>query len=142
MAGSRLQIDTELLKQAATAAEKANEEITQAMEMINRVTEHNDWNCKKRDVINSYASENRQAIGIIQSNSSSFYSAVKEASRRFSDKEEELARNSNRLDDIISSIIVKVPTIGGGIGSAAGSVGVSIMSEIASSLGPNGGKNG
>lgn len=149
MAGSMLHIDTELLKQAATVAGTANEAITQALNLINQVTEHHDWVCSKREIINNYAVENRQAINVLQNNASSFYEAVKTASDRFTEKEEELASASDKLEGIISSVIVKVPAIGGGIGSAVGSVGLTGLSDIASSissgaasLSSNGGKHG
>ena len=145
MAGTVLQIDTELLTQSAEAARNANEAITQAMNLINQVTEHQDWVCSKRDAINDYARSNREAIGILQQNANSFYSAVKNSADRFADKEQELANQSNKLDEIISSVIVKVQTIGGGIGSAAGTVGISSMQDIGSSLGGHssgGGKHG
>lgn len=135
MAGTVLQIDTELLTQSAEAARNANEAITQAMNLINQVTEHQDWVCSKRDAINDYARSNREAIGILQQNANSFYGAVKMSADRFAEKEQEISNRSNKLDEIISSVIVKVPPIGGGIGSATGSVGISSMQDIGSSLG-------
>ena len=135
MAGTGLQINTELLTQSAEAARNANEAITQAMNLINQVTEHQDWVCSKRDAINDYARSNREAIGILQQNANSFYGAVKMSADRFAEKEQKISNRSNKLDEIISSVIVKVPPIGGGIGSATGSVGISSMQDIGSSLG-------
>ena len=134
MAGSILQLDTELLKQAAAAAKTANDAITQAMNLINQVTEHQDWVCSKRDVINEYARNNRAAIGTLQESANSFYAAVQNAADRFVDKEQEIANHSNKLDEIISSVIVKVPGISGAIGSASGSVGMMDMGDIGSSI--------
>ncbi len=145
MAGTVLQIDTELLAQAAEAARNANEAITQAMNLINQVTEHHDWVCSAKDEINKYARLNREAIGILQQNADSFYGAVKMAADRFAEKEQEIANQSNKLEEIVRSVIVKVPPIDGGIGSASGSVGISSMQDIGSSLGGHssgGGRNG
>ena len=45
-------IDTEELKRAAAIARRANEAITEAMNLLNRIVVHNDWECAERDAIN------------------------------------------------------------------------------------------
>ena len=105
MAGSVLHIDTDLLKQAALAAKRANDNITQAMTLINQVTEHNDWQCSRRDQINEYARNNRAYIGKLQADAESFYNAVQTVSDRFVEREQQAANRSNSIDEKIGDIM-------------------------------------
>lgn len=138
-----LQVDTDLLRQAVQIASQANDAITNAMNIINRVTEHNDWICSERDTINEYARKNRQDIGILQNKASNFYTAIKTSSEKFDAKEKDLVNKSNKMDDIISKAIVKVTPISSTTsttsGAATGKVEISDFSSISSSLAGNGG---
>ncbi len=141
-----LQIDTDLLRQVVQIASQANDAITNAMNIINRVTEHNDWICSERETINEYARRNRQDIGVLQSNANNFYQAVKTSSEKFDSKEQELVQISNKIDDIIGKAIVKVnpisPVSSSTVGSASATIGLSDLQSVASSLETNGGKHG
>lgn len=146
MAGSVLHIDTDLLKQTALAAKRANDNISQAMSLINQVTEHNDWQCSRRNQINEYARNNRADIGKLQADAESFYNAVQTVSDRFVEREQQAANNSNPIDEIISRVMSVAPSI---ISSAttgvppavSGSIGLTGFSNIDSSL-SGGGKHG
>ena len=122
MAGIDINIDTDSLKLAANTAKKANDSISQAMTLINEVTEHNDWQCARRDQINEFARNNRIAIGKLQ-------------------------KKSDKIDDLLSKISSIAPSIqpSAKTGSASGAVSISSLPDMGSSLenhSSGGGKHG
>ena len=147
MAGIDINIDTDSLKLAANTAKKANDSISQAMTLINEVTENNDWQCARRDQINEFARNNRIAIGKLQSDAESFYNAIQITTDRFLEREQEVAKKSDKIDDLLSKISSIAPSIqpSAKTGSASGAVSISSLPDMGSSLenhSSGGGKHG
>ncbi|MBR2701868.1 MAG: hypothetical protein IKE77_07280 [Erysipelotrichaceae bacterium] len=113
-----LNIDTDVLRNSVSIAERANNEISEAMNLLNQITIHNDWICPQRDEINNYTMMNRERIRVIQNNSASFYSAIKESSNIFDETERENMNAHNNLDGIIARILSISPSTFGGTGFA------------------------
>ena len=147
MAGIDINIDTDSLKLAEKKKKKANDSISQAMTLINEVTEHNDWQCARRDQINEFARNNRIAIGKLQSDAESFYNAIQITTDRFLEREQEVAKKSDKIDDLLSKISSIAPSIqpSAKTGSASGAVSISSLPDMGSSLenhSSGGGKHG
>lgn len=118
-----LNIDTSILRSSVSVAEQANTAITEASNLLNSITVHDDWVCRERDKIKEMTLSNRQNAHQIQERSSSFYSAIKTASEKFDTTEQDSCRRINGLDDSIGKITTVVPkiteSIFGGSGSGA-----------------------
>ena len=147
MSNLEINIDTDSLKLAANTAKKANDNISQAMNLISQVTEHNDWQCARRDQINEFARNNRIAIGKLQSDAESFYNAIQITTDRFFVCLQEVAKKSDKIDDLLSKISSIAPSIqpSAKTGSASGAVSISSLPDMGSSLenhSSGGGKHG
>lgn len=118
-----LNIDTSILRSSVSVAEQANTAITEASNLLNSITVHDDWVCRERDKIKEMTLSNRQNAQQIQERSSSFYSAIKTASEKFDTTEQDNCRRINGVDDSIGKITTVVPkiteSIFGGSGSGA-----------------------
>lgn len=147
MSNLEINIDTDSLKLAANTAKKANDNISQAMNLISQVTEHNDWQCARRDQINEFARNNRTAIGKLQSDAESFYNALQIVADRFVEREQDVAKQSNSIDELLQKTISLVPSIAksAASGAASGAVSISSLPDMGSSLenhSSGGGKHG
>ena len=109
-----LDLDTDALRASVTVAEQANNEITQAMNLLNQIVVHEDWVCKERDNIKNYTLTNRQRVQELQAHSSAFYSAIKQSSERFDQAEQSMIQRVNQMDGLLSQIHNVVPTLGAG----------------------------
>ena len=54
-----LSIDPENLKSVAQNAQRVNADIDSAMQLLNQISAHNDWNCKERKQLNEYTVQNK-----------------------------------------------------------------------------------
>lgn len=106
-----LNIDTEILRSSVNVAEQANEAITEAANLLNAITVHEDWNCSERDRIKEMTLSNKQKAQQIQQRSSGFCAAIRTASERFDTVEQESCHRVNGVDDIIGKISTIVPKI-------------------------------
>ena len=101
---AHLDIDTDQLRSAVTVAEKANEEITEAMNLLNRIVEHKDWVCKERNSINNNTVYNKETAKQIQGKSNAFYQAIKQASDMFDQVEQDNIKRTNQVDGLIGEM--------------------------------------
>lgn len=109
-----LDIDTDELRTLTTTALRTNDSITEAMNLLNQVATHNDWNCPQRDQINTNTLNNRLKAQMIQGNSAAFYSAIKSASDEFDQAEQNLVNRQSGLDDVIGRVASIVEGMGAG----------------------------
>ena len=49
-----IDLETDVLRETTETAKRANENIDQAVELLNQVVIHDDWGCSERDEINNY----------------------------------------------------------------------------------------
>lgn len=123
-----LNIDTSILRSSVSVAQQANEAISEAANLLNEITVHEDWICRERDRIKEMTTSNKQKAQQIQERSSSFYSAIQTASERFDSTEQDSCRRINGVDDIIGRITTIVPKISENVHGGSGSgTGISIM---------------
>lgn len=100
-----LELDTDQLRSAVSAAEKTNSELTEAMNYLNMIVVHNDWVCPERKELNANTENNKQTASTIQQNAESFYNAIKQASQRFDEVEQSNVTRTNTVDGLISAIV-------------------------------------
>lgn len=100
-----ISIDTDMLRQLATAANEANEAIGNATLQLTAITEHRDWGCKEKNTINEYTISNKKKIRILQDNSSSFLSALNDVVNDFENTEKNVCSNTGGIDSIIANVM-------------------------------------
>ncbi len=130
-----ININTDELEQTVQIARRANEAITEVAQLLNSVTEHQDWECKSRNVINDNIRAFRSLSLTLQQDANSYYTAILNATNRFLETEKCMISKTNEVDDIISFFLSKVPSGGGGGHAIAGS---NVKQQIASKSGGGG----
>lgn len=107
------QVNTDTLVQAVSVAEKANQEISSAMSLLNMVAEHTDWECPERDLLVEKTRANKVKIKDIQTKSEGFYNAIAQAKDQFLETEKNCSNRSNQMDALISELQNIVPGVAG-----------------------------
>ena len=100
-----LSIDPENLKSVAQNAQRVNADIDSAMQLLNQISAHNDWNCKERKQLNEYT------IRILKENSDVFLNAVQKAAQDFQDTEKNLSTIFASVDDVIRTVLSVTPNV-------------------------------
>lgn len=100
-----ISIDTAIMRNLVTATSTANNAITDAMEVLNRISTHNDWACKEKDAINEYTNTNKNRIHQLQENSSAFLSAITGAATEFEETETSISDMFSSVESMISNIL-------------------------------------
>lgn len=103
-----ISINTEVLASVAALARSINEEINEISAIMNRVTTHDDWNCKERDGINEDIVQNRNMQKSIQNMSENFATLLTDIADRFLEAERTLPNKFQRIDAIIGTAISAV----------------------------------
>lgn len=92
-----ISIDTDIMKELVRATSTANDAIDEAVEVLNKITIHNDWGCKEKNSINNYTTSNKNKIKTLQEHSRSFLSILSSVSAEFENSE-------NRIKDMFQSV--------------------------------------
>lgn len=100
-----ISIDTSIMRDLVTASTTANNAITDAMEVLNRIATHNDWACKEKEAINDYTNTNKNRIRQLQENSSSFLNAITGAATEFEETEIAISDMFSSVESILSNIL-------------------------------------
>lgn len=111
-----ISIDTSIMRNLVTASSTANNAITDAMEVLNRISTHNDWACKEKDAINEYTNTNKNRIRQLQENSSSFLNAITGAATEFEETETSISDMFSSVESMISNILSITAATAGVIG--------------------------
>lgn len=100
-----ISIDTEIMRQLASACSAANDSIDEAVDILNRVTSHNDWGCKERDSINEYTNQNKAKIRALQEKSRGFLSVLTSVSHDFENAESSISDMFSSLESVLGDVI-------------------------------------
>ena len=109
-----LDINTESLKQMASIAASANMEIEQAMELLNRITSHNDWCCSERYQINEGIQSCRSKALEIKDSSEGFLRAIRVVMGEFLEKEAGIVRLFENVEGVIKRAL-EIVAAGGSV---------------------------
>ena len=99
-----IDIETEELRRQAATLEQANNSIVTAVEKLTAITQHYDWNCPERDIINEYIEENAAQVKRIQDKSANFLTAIRQTTDEFAAQEEQISTMFERLEDLLRSM--------------------------------------
>lgn len=100
-----ISIDTAIMRNLVTAASTANNAITDAVEVLNRISAHNDWACKEKDAINDYTNTNKNRIRQLQENAGSFLNAINGAATEFEEAETSISDMFSSVESILSNVL-------------------------------------
>lgn len=128
-------VDTSVLRSSVSVAEQTNEALTEAANLLNAITVHEDWICKEREQIKNMTLSNKEKAQKIQNQSQSFYSAIKSVSEKFDEAEQDCCNRINRVDDIISKVVSVVPGISEvSVGETGSNISIMDFNNLNSSL--------
>lgn len=126
------QVNTDTIIQAVSVADKANQEITSAMNLLNQVAEHTDWECPERDLLIEKTRNNKAKIKEIQTKSDGFYHAISQAKDQFLETEKNCTTRSNQMDALISELQNIVPGLDSNV-SVTDNISIADFSNVAGS---------
>lgn len=98
-------IDTDVLKGLSEAARSAEAQLAEAAQLLNQITEHHDWGCKERVVINEKISRIRSQIGKLFQDSQSFTSVLGQISDEFVSEENSISQMFEGVESLIGNIL-------------------------------------
>lgn len=133
-----IELDTDELRNAVSIAAKANEQLSEAMELLNAVAVHNDWTCPERNAINSNTIQNRARAESLRSDAQNFYNMIKYSADRFQELESEINSSFSNVDSALGSFLSLVPSgtasaQADASGSVSGTVS-QVLSDVQSNL--------
>lgn len=98
-------LDTGVLSELVLAASATTEMIDNAVDALNRISTHYDWECKEKSAINEYAVTNKNKIKQLQENTRNFLNVLSQISKEFETEENSLISIMPDLESVISSVI-------------------------------------
>ncbi|MCM1244432.1 MAG: hypothetical protein NC293_02170 [Roseburia sp.] len=103
-------IDTSLLRQLASTAKSTNEEIGEAVNLLQQVATHNNWGCAERHQINEFTQQNKNKIRQIQEAGTNFYHTILSVSNDFESLEKQFPSMFNEVDSVLGNILsISIP---------------------------------
>ena len=128
-----INIDTDNLKQASTAASSASDSLNDAAGLLLQITQHTDWVCPNRDKINEYIKTNRSLITDLLADAKSFDAAIQSVTDEFVSQESQISNLFEEVEELLANVLnVNTGTAGtiSSIGSTWASNAASAVSSI------------
>lgn len=100
-----ISIDTTTMQSLASAATSTNAAIVDAMELLNRITTHNDWACNEKNAINEYTSVNKNRINQLHESSKAFLSAITLATSELEEAEKSIIDMFSSVEGAIAQVV-------------------------------------
>ena len=106
---SSFNIDTDALSSTVRSAETANDNIAQALNLLNQNVIHQDWAFNGKSNLDDRTREYHDLVAELQRCSSSFYNSLNNASNEFYALEQQIKNQHNSIDELISGVLNVVP---------------------------------
>lgn len=100
-----INLDTDQLKSLLAQLESANNQIDEAMSLLQRVTTHTSWGCSERSQINERILQNRQQMQRIQQDSESFLNTTRAVADDFCATENDISNWFSSVDEAIAKVM-------------------------------------
>ena len=107
-----IDVDTELMTEVASKAKIANSEVEEALNLLNKVALHYDWECNEKKAINEYTIKNKTAIKKLHDKTESYLNAVVQAATEVKNAEISICNSFNDLEVVIGKSLEIIKTIG------------------------------
>jgi hypothetical protein len=130
-----IKIETDSMKDMVSLVDAANSEIDNVVELMGRVTTHDDWGCPERTEINEAISSAKNLVKVLQESNHGFLYAVQQALNEFLNKESGISKLFEGVEEFLKKALgIPVPSIvTGGISGAVGGAVSDLLKNI-----PNG----
>lgn len=125
-----ISVDTEIMNRMALLAQQANDEIDRQAAILSPVTEHYDWNCFERDIINEAIISIKNKSKKMQETIENFSSAIRSAAEQFNAEENAIPGKYQYLDALLGNNFSSVSELQGSVTKSAGSTAASIAENI------------
>ena len=125
-----INIDTDILKQASSAASSASDALNDAAGLLLQITQHNDWVCPNRDKINEYIRTNRQLMVNLLDDAKAFDKAIQEVTDEFVSQESQISNLFNEVEELLANIL----NVNTGTAGTISSIGSNFVSQAASAI--------
>ena len=115
-----IKIETDSMKDMVSLVDAANSEIDNVVELMGRVTTHDDWGCPERTEINEAISSAKNLVKVLQESNHGFLYAVQQALNEFLNKESGISKLFEGVEEFLKKALgIPVPSIvTGGISGA------------------------
>lgn len=104
-------VDTELMEKLASKAQIANDGVTEALELLNRVSLHYDWECKEKKAINEYTVNNKNKINKLHEKTDRYLRAVADSATEYVKTEFDICNSFNDLDIAIGKGVAGIGSV-------------------------------
>lgn len=104
-------VDTELMEKLASEAQIANDGVTEALDLLNRVSLHYDWECKEKKAINEYTVNNKNKINKLHEKTDSYLRAVADSATEYAKAEFDICNSFNDLDIAIGKGVAGIGSL-------------------------------
>ena len=104
-----IEVNTDELASAVTAASRATQALTNAAELLNSIVVHNNWCCDERYAINNNTVNNKRSIQQLQSNANSMYNAIQFSSARFNELQHEIGISFDTVEGPLGAFLSLIP---------------------------------
>ncbi len=106
-----INIDTDILRQLSSAAQLSNQNMVAALQKINTITDHSDWNCRERKSINEKMLSNKALAQKLTSATEEFTSSMNSMVARFDDFKTEAPKAFANLESLLAKkMSIKTPS--------------------------------
>lgn len=131
-----ISVDTEKIKLMSSLIQNANSEIDECVANLSFVTEHNDWNCKERDLINEGILEVKKDAAILQESIDYFAAIMKRIADMFDEFESAIPNKYQKIDAYLGTTL-SIPCEESSVG--AFTVSMELKDQISSGVHMSGG---
>ncbi len=100
-----IDIDTLLMNRAVREMVNACNEIDKAVDAIQSVKQHNDWQCKERTRINELNDQSKKDVMKLRDNTYSYANALKDVANDFDQEESSIISIFQDLTSVISDAL-------------------------------------
>lgn len=99
-----ISIDTEKIRTAAALIQNANTEIDTCSSVLVRVVEHDDWNCKERDVINESIAEVKKYAGELRETMDTFSTLMTRVAASFDELDALIPKQFAGMEAVLGDV--------------------------------------
>ena len=125
-----INIDTDNLKQASTAASSASDSLNDAAGLLLQVTENTYWGVPNREKINEYIRTNRSLIHELLADAKSFDAAIQAATDEFVAEEGKINNLFEEVEELLSNVL----NVNTGTAGTISSIGSNFVSQAAGAI--------
>lgn len=124
-----ISVDTEIMRLMANLSRDIDTELDGATSHLTTVVDHNDWNCKERDVINETVNNVKKRNQRLKEDFEHFDSVIQQIANQFDEAEAAIPQKYQALD-VLTGSILSSSSYGGSVSNSAGQSSAAMANTI------------